>query len=436
MNTVFEIVVNLYQGFLMIFFMHLRLPTNHEVRWWIDALFIGIIGCILSLYLFPWMTIPDTYIVIVPFIYCVVTKRGSWGQRLLWSIVLVSVFSYIATISYNIYTRYLNVDMFDLFDYGPIRVGMLLTTNTATTVTLVILAKIGHREEIIPFGLSGQIVLVLTLLLELFSIELIYYYLMQTDSTSIALLLISLCIFGLMILTILLYEILTQAAKNKLISEMRLQVLSLDLAHQKEMAAFYDEMLAVQHDLNKQLDTAKQLIAASSDVDRDAVMALLKVDKPLSIRYITGNTTVDALLTAKHALMEQYQIDFSLQPYPLQVLPIDSPSFCILLSNILDNAIEAVQRITDSQTEKKIELQFARSWNVFYLTCINTMNPSTITRYGERFISSKEDKRIHGFGVSSIRQIVEDNGGTCEISTDKCQFRIDVLLPGQNDSAD
>ena len=127
--------------------------------------------------------------------------------------------------------------------------------------------------------------------------------------------------------------------------------------------------------------------------------------------------------------MEQYLISFSFQPYPLQMLPIDSASFSILLSNILDNAIEATLRITDEGQPKEINLQFARSWSMFYITCTNTMNSTTIKKLGSRYISSKENKRIHGFGIESIRQVVRSGGGTCDFSTDGSQFKVDIVLP-------
>lgn len=66
---------------------------------------------------------------------------------------------------------------------------------------------------------------------------------------------------------------------------------------------------------------------------------------------------------------------------------------------------------------------------MFYITCVNTMNPDTIKRHGDRFVSSKENKRIHGFGIESIRQIVETNGGTCNISMNGRQFKVDLVLP-------
>lgn len=426
MNVLFEVFINLYQGFLMIFFMHLRLPSRREVRWWEDILFIGLVGGFLSLYLFPWMTVADSVGFLIPLIYAIVTQRGSWAQRLLWWAALSLTFSAIASTSLSFYTYAFGVSFDDLMQYSALRIGLVLSTNIVLTIVLLPLARIGRGAE----GFSGGpslAALVLTLLLELATMELLYYYQIQSERASRLLLCADICIFGLLILTLLLYEILTQSARKQHLAELRLQTLSLDQAHQQEMTAFYNEMLAVQHDLKKQLDTVRQVLAASSDAE--AVRELLRIEKPLSIQYITGSTAVDAILTSKRALMEQHQIAFTFQPYPLQVLPIDSASFCILLSNMLDNAIEAVLRVKAPSAPRRISLQFARSWSMFYITCVNTMEPDTIKRYGDRFISSKDNKRIHGFGVESIRQVVEEGGGTCGFTISGSEFKVDIVLP-------
>ena len=80
---------------------------------------------------------------------------------------------------------------------------------------------------------------------------------------------------------------------------------------------------------------------------------------------------------------------------------------------------------------KEIELQFARSWNMFYITCRNTMDPTTIRRQGERFLSAKDDARFHGFGIENIKQAVTQNRGMCNFSAQGTQFVVSITLPDE-----
>ena len=436
MSTVIEIIVNFYQGFLMIFFMQLRLPSRNSSPWWIDLLFETLIGCFLSLYIFIPITITDTVTIIFPFIYAAVTKRGNWWQRAFWSFILGMVFIFVALTSTGIYSHFLNIDIEAVLQTGTLRYGFLLTSNVMITIILIVIAKIRVGRDSTYLGPPSFIVFIISLLLELATAELLYYRQVILEGNDIILLIVSIFVFGLMLLTLLLYEMLTQSAKNKHIAEMQLQTLTSDLNHQKEMTVFYNEMLSVQHDLRKQINTIKQIIGASSSIDKDAILELIGSDKPLSIRYLTGCTAVDAVLTAKHAAMDQNGIEFSLQPYPLQELPIESSAFCILLSNILDNAIEATLRVEDASVPKSVSLQFARSWEMFYILCTNTMNPSTIEKHGDKFVTSKENKRIHGFGIESICRMVAENGGRIRFTTIENEFRVHIVLPNKESSND
>lgn len=436
MSTVIEIIVNFYQGFLMLFFMQLRLPSRERSPLWIDLLFECFIGCFLCLYIFLPITLPDTVVFLLPFLYTFFTKRGRWWQRIFWTFILGMVFIFVALTMTEAYSHIFDISMDELLQTSTLRYGFLLTSNVTITVILMVLAKVRIEKNSIYLGTPSFIVFIISLLLEFVTAELLYYRQVLLGGNDIILLIVSICVFGLMLLTLLLHEILTQSAKNKHIAEMQLQTLTSDLNHQKEITVFYNEMLSVQHDLRKQINTIKQIIGTSSNIDKDAILDLIGSDKPLSIRYLTGCTAVDAVLTAKHAAMDQSGIEFSLQPYPLQELPIESSAFCILLSNILDNAIEATLRIEDASVPKSVSLQFARSWDMFYISCTNTMNPSTIEKHGDKFVTSKENKRIHGFGIESICRMVAENGGRIRFTTIENEFRVHIVLPNKESSND
>ena len=44
-------------------------------------------------------------------------------------------------------------------------------------------------------------------------------------------------------------------------------------------------------------------------------------------------------------------------------------------------------------------------------------------------ITTKNEQNYHGFGMLSIRHIVEKYGGTMSVRTDQNLFRLDILLP-------
>jgi len=401
---------------------------------WYDVLFILLTGGFLCFSQFAPITIPDTLIHIIPFLYTVTTKRGTWGQRILWTLILMGVMDAVIMFMMNLYTRGSDIEI--LLQNTSLRIGFVINTNIVLTIALLLVARLSHRETLEVLDISSLIALVVSLLLEFTATEFLYYYQLENKTNENLLLYTNICILGLVILTLLFYHVLNRAARIKHVAELKLQTLSLQLNHQHEMNAVYHDMLTMRHDMKHRINIIKQVLQTSPNVDQKTIQNLLETNFPPTLQYMTGCTAVDAVLTAKHAIMEQHQISFTFQPYPLQILPLDDASFCILLSNLLDNAIEAVLRIEDPNQAKEIHLSFARSWQMFYLTCTNTMNPNTIQKMGDRFISSKENKSIHGFGLESIRQTVLTNQGTCNVSTDDRQFCVQICLPDKEEAHD
>lgn len=184
--------------------------------------------------------------------------------------------------------------------------------------------------------------------------------------------------------------------------------------------------------MRHRINAAESLLKQSSNVPEESIHELLDVSSEIQNQFITGNAMVDAILTAKKVVMDESGISFRYQPYPLQKLPIREADFCVLISNILDNAIEAIGRMgrkADQKTE--IHLSLARSWDMFYIRCENPMDPNTIHIRDSRYISSKENARIHGFGTQYIKHVAENAGGQCHFMPSKDHFTVLIVLPDQ-----
>ena len=125
-------------------------------------------------------------------------------------------------------------------------------------------------------------------------------------------------------------------------------------------------------------------------------------------------------------LLEQ---SYSFSPYPIQELPIAEEQFCILMSNLLDNAIEGVMRLPAGASSREIQLSFSRSWNMFSISCKNDIDVSTINQKNGQFISSKPHGEIHGFGTQSIRTIVEEADGWVFFNVQQQMFDVEIMLP-------
>lgn len=101
---------------------------------------------------------------------------------------------------------------------------------------------------------------------------------------------------------------------------------------------------------------------------------------------------------------------------------IPAPDMCIILSNALDNAIEACAKI--SAPDKIINVRYIFSKGV---QIINISNPAADTD-DNSFHTTKADKINHSYGLRSIRRTVDMYSGMFSADCSDGVFTLEVGL--------
>ncbi|MBQ9838567.1 MAG: sensor histidine kinase [Oscillospiraceae bacterium] len=302
--------------------------------------------------------------------------------------------------------------------------------NAALTVVLNIAARINKVKSIIA---KTEMIIFLLMLLLNFVINECFFTARLSEIDQSALLVGTVCSFILMILTMILYERMTSVAQKQKQSELAAQTAQLISEHQDELKSIYKKMLAEQHDLRHRVAAAEEILSAGtfSEEQMQHIRGLLK-ERQEERTFLTGNMAVDAILKAKYAVMDNVGIAFEFVEYPLEPLPIPEQDFCMLLGNLLDNAIEGVMRLPASAPSRNIRLAFSKVWDMLFITCENDADISKIRRQGETFLSTKDQPVLHGFGTENMKQIVRKAGGTIEFETVHNQFTVQIMLGGSH----
>ena len=137
------------------------------------------------------------------------------------------------------------------------------------------------------------------------------------------------------------------------------------------------------------------------------------------------NKVLDYLINAKLGNIKDTKIIISGSIGDLS--DINDTDLVCLMGNILDNAIEAVDKIK-RVSEKRIELLFLRQNSNRIIICKNTVDVSVLSANSE-LISTKSDKQSHGLGTKIIAKIVNDYGGMVDYFEEFDMFGIQVVLP-------
>jgi len=99
---------------------------------------------------------------------------------------------------------------------------------------------------------------------------------------------------------------------------------------------------------------------------------------------------------------------------------------CILLGNLLDNAIEACEKLEEKKRMVKIEVR--KHHSMFMLIVENSCEAHAQVRKGI-FRTTKKDDRMHGYGIHNVRKTVKNRGGQFQYGSRGENFYVKILIP-------
>lgn len=146
--------------------------------------------------------------------------------------------------------------------------------------------------------------------------------------------------------------------------------------------------------------------------------------------FHTGNTALDTVLTMKGLFCEKNKITLTCIADGASLFFMSESDIYILFGNILDNAIEAVTKISDPE-KRLIGLTICAKHSFLQIHSENYFEGS-LSFIDDMPQTTKMDKMYHGFGTHSIKLIAEKYHGACSFRAQDHIFSLDLLLP-QND---
>lgn len=224
----------------------------------------------------------------------------------------------------------------------------------------------------------------------------------------------------------------TFALDRQVVARLREQQYALQAAHLKSQEMQWRQMAGFRHDLKNHLLCLEGLLAQGKPEQAQAYMQTLsQTTARLESLVQTGNDYGDALLNAKYAEAEALGIQLSFD----MALPAQGyagpEDLCCILSNGMDNAIEACARIP--QTEKRwISARSFLARGQLVIEIKNALPEGVTVKNGQVHSHNHgpgHDRGAgHGLGLMNLRAAVEKYGGVLDLSAEGC-FTLSVLLP-------
>ena len=185
---------------------------------------------------------------------------------------------------------------------------------------------------------------------------------------------------------------------------------------------------ASQHEISHRL-AALDVMLRSGDLEGlTASLSAWKDDnQQASQPRFSDNLTINAILQDAAMRAETAGITFNASALVPQTLAVSDEDLCILLMNMLDNAIEAAGHTPDGQ-ERMIHIQLRSTNGFLAILCENSYDGKVLNDDKGEIISRKSDPRQHGFGLAQMRRIAEKYGSILDIRTNDRLFIVQTAL--------
>jgi sensor histidine kinase regulating citrate/malate metabolism len=216
---------------------------------------------------------------------------------------------------------------------------------------------------------------------------------------------------------------------NRKIAEYQNELMS---KHYDEVENIYRQMRGWKHDYHNHLQAIKAYISSGKIDELLGFCDKLEQDlKSVDTVVKTGNVMLDAILNSKISLAKQKTIEVNVKAVVPDKLQITDVDLCVLIGNLLDNAMEACVK-----TQDKTDWEFNRPFIRVYIgmkgyhlyICVTNSVYGKINKSGSRFISTK-DSPTHGFGLMRIDKVCEKYNGYCKRNSEPGVFSTEILLP-------
>ena len=191
--------------------------------------------------------------------------------------------------------------------------------------------------------------------------------------------------------------------KRNELANLKLQAQRADIIR---MDKEYQDIRKIRHDMVKHLNIYMHLL---NDGDYE----------------VAGNNLVNSVLNEKKVLCEHENIKMQVEV----TASVDGErelDIAVMLSNLLDNAVEAQKKITQDKP-RSIFLKIFSYENKYSILIKNTVAKSVLQN-NPRFITDKANRYLHGIGMKSIEHTVDKNGGYIQRYEEDGMFCVHILL--------
>lgn len=383
------------------------------------TLYISVIN---RIYVFEgWLSLIT---IIITVIYTFIALNGSVVLKIVMPILSFSIMLLInASVTYALSIIFGMPSSFIFSENDSIRLLAIFITKFLYFIAAKLLEHLFTKKALDLKSRGSWISFVMSFLTFFIAVALVK---LQIDTHSKNML-FGMCVLSLMIMNVFIIYMMKKISKeNK--NKLKISLLELQLSEQKTMIEdaghISYEIKKVEHDLKHHiLCVLGNIENGDTGAARSYLKNLLHEYETSIFKYICiDNSAINSILNLKISRCHANNIDIKVE-VESDFSHFNDIDLCVLIANLLDNAIEASYNVEMPQ----IAVTIKNEKNYLCIIVKNRIDSSVLDK-NERLKTTKADKSKHGLGLYSISQIVEKYDGIKSYYEKNGYFIADVWL--------
>jgi len=228
---------------------------------------------------------------------------------------------------------------------------------------------------------------------------------------------------------ILLFAIINTHArmKQKYEADFAHDIIATGRDHYQKINEQFDALRIMKHDYKFHMKTALDMIQ-SGDLEKSKkyLSGLHEQFENRELPNFCGNVVINSLVSDYARKCKELNIEFNVSIYIPPDFTVQNYEMCIVLGNLLKNAVEACQKLEPPPAaNRQIKLVLKPKGEQLMLMVRNTFD-GDVVQDEDKFVSTKRDVS-DGIGLESVKAVVDRFGEMFHINYDNEFFSVFVL---------
>ena len=424
MSTIIEIVNSILELFIVIFFFNqmLRLRQVKKIVYWGTVSSVLVIHILLSFfYIHTYLNIGLT--ILLWSLLLLILYNDSLAKKFLAICIYILIILANDILSRFISSLILGIDYTLSSSTDMQRYIVMAISDCLCFVMLSYIAMIAKRRNS-TITLKYWLMMLLFPIFSLFIVICLDIFILsiQSDSLEYIFLLLGI-IVGLLYFNIVVFEFIdTYSAKLQLAAAKEL--INKQAANYHLLEINEKELHFLKHNIQNHMKVMQTMLNNNSISEPQNFMNSLNKLSTLPLGTIyTNDITLDSILNSEEKKAFELDIKYIVKTHrmhcPLNIDPADKST---ILCNAIDNAIEACEHVDD----RFILIDIASDENKITINIENSSLP--IAKHGNLILSTKTNSKNHGFGIMSIKYVLNRYNGKFNLSYNNGISKCTILL--------